>query len=299
MLPELARLAAKQDGLVTRADALSFGLPPATLGYWVRFGKLHAVHRGVYLLAGAQMTPRAHARAALLALRSPAAAASHETAAGVHGIGVLALRGPAHVTVGPGVHRQARRGLLLHRAKLVQGDVVDLGGLRVTTVPRTLQDLLTGVNRLSAVWACEAASRASLVTDRDLDALVLRCAGRPHAARGRRWRALVDPRSESPLESATRLVLHDAGLPAPEPQHVVRSPDGHPVARLDLAWPAARLAVEADGKEPHGRPRPIYTDRWRANALIGWQLVRFTWYDVLHRPAYVVATVRAHLSAAA
>lgn len=121
----------------------------------------------------------------------------------------------------------------------------------------------------------------------------------PYAARMRRWRALIDPRSESPLETAIRLALHDAGVPAPEPQYEVRTDDGYVIARLDLAWPTRRLALEADGKEPHRQLRPVYTDRWRTNALVGWQLVRFTWHDVLRRPAYVVATVRAHLAAAA
>ena len=111
--------------------------------------------------------------------------------------------------------------------------------------------------------------------------------------------ALVDVRSESPLETAIRLLLLDAGLPSPVPQHPVRSSDGRLLARLDLAWLDRRLGLEADGKEPHGQPRPIYTDRWRANALVGWQLIRFTWHDVLRRPAYIAATVRAHLCAAA
>lgn len=109
----------------------------------------------------------------------------------------------------------------------------------------------------------------------------------------------MDVRSESPLETAVRLLLHDAGVTPPVPQHEVRTSDGHLLARLDLAWPAHRLALEADGKEPHGQLRPIYTDRWRHNALVGWRVIRFTWHDVLRRPAYVVATVRAHLAAAA
>lgn len=37
----------------------------------------------------------------------------------------------------------------------------------------------------------------------------------------------------------------------------------------------------------------------RTNALVGWQLLRFTRYDVLRRPAYVVATARAHHRGAA
>jgi very-short-patch-repair endonuclease len=40
--------------------------------------------------------------------------------------------------------------------------------------------------------------------------------------------------------------------------------------------------------------RPLYRDRCRQNQLLlaGWTVLRFTWYDVLHRPAWVVAQVR-------
>lgn len=299
MPPELLLVAARQEGLLTRRDVVAAGVAPTTLAHWVRRGRLRTVHRGVYALAGVRMTPRAQAFAAVLAVGSPAAAVSYSTAALVHGIGVLALRGPSHVTGPAQTHRHRRSGLVLHRDQLAQEDVVDLDGLSVTTVPRTAYDLLTGADRLSAVWACEAALRQQLVTDADLDEVVRRCAGRRHATRSRHWRALVDVRSESPLETAIRLLLVDAGVPAPVPQYQVRTADGHPLARLDLSWPDRRVGVEADGKEPHGQPRPIYTDRWRGNALVAWQLIRFTWHDVLRRPAYVVATVRAHLAAAA
>lgn len=299
MPPELLSVAARQCGLLTRRDVLAAGVAPTTLAGWVRRGRLRPVHRGVYALTGVQMTPRVQAFAALLAVGSAEAVVSYSTAALAHGIGVLALTRPAHVTVPVTVHRHPRSRLVLHRDQLAQEDVVDLDGVWVTTVPRTVYDLLCGDDRLSAVWACEAALRQRLLTDAELDEVVRRCAGRRHATRSRRWRVLVDARSESPLETAIRLLLVDAVMPMPVPQYRVRTADGHPLARLDLAWPDRHVALEADGKEPHSQPRPIYADRWRANALVGWQLIRFTWHDVLRRPAYVVATVRAHLAAAA
>ncbi len=299
MLAEIERLAAGQDGLVTRGDVLAAGVPPDTLTGWVRSGRLSIVHRGVYALAGQRDSARQQARAAVFAARHPAAAASFQTAALVHRIGVLATAGTPHVTLPSSVHRPSRPTLVVHRADLDAKDVVDLDGLRVTAVLRTVRDLFMGGDRLAAVWAGEAALRAGSVCAPALDELLEHCTGRPHAARMRQWRALVDPRSESPLETAVRLLLVDAGFPTVVPQHPVRTPDGHLVARLDLAWPAARIGIEADGKEPHSGLRPVFTDRWRTNALVGWQLLRFTWYDVLRRPAYVVATARAHHRGAA
>lgn len=299
MLGQLERLAATQDGLLTRADVLAAGVPRDTLAGWVRAGRLHVVQRGVYALAGTLGGVRRQARAAVLATRHPQAAASFQTAALVHRVGILATAGTPHVTLPTTVHRPSRPTLSVHRGHLGAVDVVDLDGLRVTALPRTLRDLLGAGDRLAAVWAGEAALRSGAVRPHDLDDALSRCTGHPYSARMRHWRALVDVRSESPLETAIRLLLVDAGAPAVVPQHPIRTEDGHLIARLDLAWPAARLGIEADGREPHSRLLPVFTDRWRANALVGWQLLRFTWYDVLRRPAYVIATVRAHLRVAA
>lgn len=285
--------------MLTSSDILAAGVRPGTLAKWVRRRHLLALHRGVYVPPELALTPRVVARAATLATGLAEATASHQTAARVHGIGVLVLTGPPHVTIPARIHRRARRDLVLHRNDLCDSDVATLGGLRVTSALCTVGDLLNGPSRLAAVWAGEAALRHRMTTADDVDELLARSSGRPYGARMRMWRALMDARSESPLETAVRLVLRDAGVPTPEPQYQVRTDDGHVLARLDLAWPASRLGVEADGKEPHGQLRPVYTDRWRTNALVGWQVVRFTWYDVLSRPAYVVATVRAHLAAAA
>lgn len=295
----LTRLAAGRDGLLTGADLAALGVSPDMLRGWLRRGRLRALHRGVYAPPGLVLTPRVAARAATLAAGLPLATPSYQTAAGVHGLGVLVLAGPAHVTVPADKCRRNRSGLVVHRQNLADGDVVDLDGLPVTAAPRTVLDLLSGPSRLAAVWAGDAAIRAMAVTEAALDDSIRCRSHRPYVARMRRWRALMDPRSESPLETAIRLVLHDAGVPPPVPQHEVRTPDGHLLARIDLAWPAHRLGLEADGKSVHGKLQPAYTDRWRTNALVGWRVIRFTWYDVLRRPAYVVATVRAQLAAPA
>lgn len=137
MLPELEWLATSQDGLLTRADALAAGVPPDTLAGWVRSGRLRVVHRGVYALTGTPASVRQQARAAVLATRHPAAAASFETAALVHRVGVLATAGTPHVTLPTAVHRPSRTTLQVHRCDLVPADIIDLDGLRATALPRT------------------------------------------------------------------------------------------------------------------------------------------------------------------
>jgi very-short-patch-repair endonuclease len=48
--------------------------------------------------------------------------------------------------------------------------------------------------------------------------------------------------------------------------------------RIDLAYPARKLAIELDGWEFHRTRTAFDDDRFRANLLVasGWTLVRFT-----------------------
>jgi hypothetical protein len=70
--------------------------------------------------------------------------------------------------------------------------------------------------------------------------------------RARRGVGLADGRAESPPESSLRVLPRLAGL-TPGPQYVVRDAEGRFVARVDLAFPEQRVAVEYDGAW-HGRP---------------------------------------------
>ena len=94
---------------------------------------------------------------------------------------------------------------------------------------------------------------------------------------------LADQRSESPQESRLRVLLALAGL-HPVPQFVVRDPDGVFVARVDLAFPAHRIAVEYDGLW-HAEDGQFAQDRRRLNRLAacGWIVLHVTAAD-LHDP---------------
>ena len=102
-----------------------------------------------------------------------------------------------------------------------------------------------------------------------------------------------DPRAESPMESVLRWLLHDAGLPAPDLQYVVRDGAGDFLGRADLAWPEQRVLVEFDG-DVH-RDRDVFVnDLRRQNRLVaaGWTVLRFTSADVLGRTDEVIAEIR-------
>ena len=106
---------------------------------------------------------------------------------------------------------------------------------------------------------------------------------------------LSDPAAESPPESRVRLILVSAGL-QPVPQYDVRDAAGSWLARVDLAFPASRVALEYDGRAVHERADVFTRDRQRQNALVraGWVVLRFTAAD-LHSPDALAQTVLAAL----
>jgi len=113
--------------------------------------------------------------------------------------------------------------------------------------------------------------------------------------RARRTLELVDPKSESPMESRLRLLLVLAGLPRPEAQAPFMDEWGREVGRIDLYYPAARLGIEYDGENHRDR---MVSDNRRQNRLhrLGISLLRYTGPDLRDRPEAVVAEVRQALA---
>jgi very-short-patch-repair endonuclease len=82
------------------------------------------------------------------------------------------------------------------------------------------------------------------------------------------------------------------GLPRPEVQFRVVDEHGFVLARVDLAYPAAPIALEYDGEGHFTRARGV-RDRRRDAALaaIRWHTERFTVGDVDLHPPQTVARV--------
>lgn len=99
--------------------------------------------------------------------------------------------------------------------------------------------------------------------------------------------------AESPKETETRLLLTGAGLPEPMIQFVV-SAHGRFVARVDLAYPQWRVAIEYEG-DGHRTDR----DQWRVDIRrqrdledLGWIVIRVTELDVRDGGRSLVARIR-------
>src|SRR6266536_5422613 len=79
------------------------------------------------------------------------------------------------------------------------------------------------------------------------------------------------------LESSVRRLLKQAGLPDPAPQWEVRE-RGRLLARVDLAYPETKVAIEADGYRFHSGRLAWHRDLARRNTLTsrGWQVLHVT-----------------------
>src|SRR4051794_18426125 len=132
----IGALAARQHGVVSLAQLVALGLSRDAVYRRARAGQLHRVHTGVYAVGHTRLTQRGRWMAAVLA-GGEGAALSHRSAASLRGL--LAVRGPTHVTV-PRTLRN-RDGIQFHAQSLQFDELTEYDGIPVTTVARTLLDI--------------------------------------------------------------------------------------------------------------------------------------------------------------
>lgn len=196
------------------------------------------------------------------------------------------------------VHRKTRAcpGLVVHHGGAVADDLVEVGGCLTTSPARTAWDLSRRLPLEEAVVALDALSRVGRFEPAQL---LQRRAAQPGARGCRRLDevvALADPRAESPPESRLRLAMWRAGLPHPEVQYPVIDEYGFVLARLDLSYPQAKLAIEYDGSTHFTRLQGE-RDRRRDAVLAarGWLTLRFGSDDI--GAAQTIGTIRESLAA--
>ena len=173
-IAELLPLAEQNDGLVTAAEARSLGITDSVLARLTQRGKLERVARGVYRIPYFPADPFSQYREAVLwALASHGperVALSHETALGVYGISDV---NPAriHLTVPKHarLRRQKPKWVVIHRGDLPTSDVTTHEGLPVTTVAKSVMDVMETTGRLGlARRAIKDARREGFISAADL-----------------------------------------------------------------------------------------------------------------------------------
>lgn len=255
------------------------------------------VYPGVYAPSGFELTASQRARAAWLWSRRKAVVAG-VSAAALLGAKWMDPLAPAELTYG---NRHPPPLITVHSDTLLSGEATDVDGIGVTTAARTAFDIgRRTAPRLQALQRLDALINATDLKPTDIEVVIAEHPGARGLLRLRRVLPLVDGGAESPQETATRLVLLDAGLPQPQTQIRVFGAYGDFVARIDLGYEDLRVGIEYDGPQHWTdrvqRDRDI--DRYSGLLELGWTIVRVSSELLRYRQATFIARVVAAMRAA-
>jgi hypothetical protein len=196
----------------------------ATVDYWVRAGRLHVVHRGVYAV-GHTLLPREGRWLAAVLACGEGAVLSHLSAA-VHW-GLLQYDAPRPEVTAP-ASRDGVPGIRLHRSRSLDAqDTTHHQGIPTTTVHRTLLDIAAQVPDHHLERALAQTERLQLYDHRAIEDVIARSNG--HRGTTRLAHAIAaDPQfTRGELEARMRKLSRDNGLPAPISNHTLDAPTTH------------------------------------------------------------------------
>jgi hypothetical protein len=310
----LARLAARQHGIVSRNQLLTLGLDADQISYRIEVGRLHRLYRGVYAVGHVHLTQRGRWLAAVVACRGQGghggqggqgghgghgghggqSVLSHRAAGSLHGILRSAPSNPIDVIA---TRRHQLRGVRCHGVRgLHPDDITIVDAIPVTTVHRSLLDLAEVMHPLRLFDALELSIRLQRFDLTEMDAMMARNPGRhglkplqTQLARLTGTPAWLDSLLEAEFLFGLR---QHPDLPEPLTHQVVH---GEPV---DFYWPAHRLVVEVDGDRYHSLPRDRLenTRRDRKLTLAGYLVLRVSELELKTEPERVFADLRALLA---
>lgn len=294
------------DVTLTR-DLSERGYAADELARMTRDGALVRVRRGAYAepIAGDADQRLEHLRLvrACVRLGSPKAVVSHLSAAALHDLPLWTDRlDRAQLTLDRRGGGRRRRFVERHGTPLPASDVTMIDDLPVTTLARTVLDVCCALPLRRAVAVGDAARRRG-VSAIALERQLQKARGRAGIVRARRTIPFLDPRSESPGESVSRVDLDHIGVPPTELQYDVFADDGTFIGRSDFGWPEHKTLGEYDGRGKYGDLRRpgrsaadvLWEEKEREDRLrdLGWQVVRWTWTDLQDLPGLRQRLLRA------
>ena len=270
----LDRTAARQHGLVTKAQLTELGAGRGLIRSHVATGRLERLRTGVYRVGGAPMSREQAVMAAVLEA-GPGVVVSHHTAAWLWGLRGFAMGD--RIDLMTLRERPRTRGVRGHTtAHLPDSDRTRLRGIPVTTAERSLVDASGAVHPWVLRRVIDDGVRRKILSYRKLE----RCFADVPVSGRRPSQAMREalkrrPSNFDPGGSAAELgvleVLIDGGVdPLPEQQFRVEI-EGRRY-RLDFAWPATYHAIEFDHSGFHDNPSSFHDDRERLRRLAraGW-----------------------------
>lgn len=264
----------RSGGLVSAARLRSIGVGQRQTQGLLAADVLHRIRRGVHADAAAWSCAPPDERHRMMvrfeAATNSALVFGHASAAAMYGLPLIG-RWPDRVHVmQPGAPGgSSTRSRVLHRGG-GEIDAVDVGGIRITSIERTVIDLATAHPFVTGLAVVDAAlrgvqSRSPALGSRpemwrttrgallaELEELS------PRAGRRRAERVVEagDPRAESPGESLSRGRMIELEFALPELQvPFIGLPSGD--AYVDFYWPGIQKIGEFDGRVKYARSQEL------------------------------------------
>jgi very-short-patch-repair endonuclease len=287
----IARLAARQHGVVAARQLRRLGLDWGAIKYRVRTAELHRIHDGVYAVGHPALEQHGKWMAAVLA-GGEGAAVSHRHAAALAGFRETIA---AEIDVITPTHRGRRDGIIFHEAQLHPADLTEVDDIPVTAVPRTLLDLAGEFSPGAFEVAFWEAERLDMIDPHELRAFLARSHGRRGMAQLRRLADRMLTKGivlHSPLERRFHELIRDTDLPLPAFNHWVEG------MKVDAVWLERRLVVELDGAAFHRGVGAALRDAERDARLekAGYRVLRVSYGRLTSEPGAVMTELRRALT---
>jgi Protein of unknown function (DUF559) len=279
----VAELAGRQFNRVSRAQLAAIGLSEAAIHHRVVTGRFVSVEEGVLAVAPV-LEHDDWGRWMGATLTAPGSALSRLSAGAAWGVWSRRRKFESITRPGNGGPRR-HGGIVVYRSLTLAGELDELRGVPITSVPRTLLDVACMVGDRALARMLREAVRLELLSVHALaDYLSVRRHRRGAMRLTRavaRYAGLPLERARSGAEIRALEVMRNAGRPLPRLNFRIAGEEA------DLSWPDQRLIVEIDGA-------PFHLDagedarKQAAWEAAGWRVRRIPSDDVYERPGLLL-----------
>ncbi|MGV0791289.1 DUF559 domain-containing protein [Mycolicibacterium sp. XJ1819] len=284
----LADYLCRNDGVLALEQARLCGLSKHAVNRRVSAGHWRRCARGVYFVNDRIFTDRARVRAAVWG-HGDLAAGSGLAAAWWQGLTQFAPK-VVEVTVPRNSNGRTHPGTRVRRRDLAAEDIAVCEGLRMTAPALTVIE--AAVRRGGGPKIMDRALQRDAEL-RELWRAHLRNKGRYGSPAARMHLQAASDGARSAAERLLVKLLREAGITGWKTNYPV---GGY---KVDVGFPGPKVAVETDGWAFHSSQEDFQGDRKRQNEIVlrGWQVLRFTWLDLVEYPQRVIAVIRHAISA--
>jgi very-short-patch-repair endonuclease len=239
----IARVASRQHGAVRASQLVDAGVSRHQIALRLSNGRLHEIHRGVYLVGHAVPTAHGREMAALLAC-GQGSVLSHRSAAAMWELMPYPATAPVCVTVPP-ERRIARIGIVVHRCRLKRRDIRRRHALVLTCLERLVAE----------------ANYRRLASEAELRDHLRRNPSRRGAARTVLGLRDGPKRTRSPAEKYMVRLLRRNGITGYETNARIHGYE------VDFLWRDLHFAIEVDGYDAHSGRVAFERDRLKVANL--------------------------------